>query len=176
MATTKKGPKATPATPADDTASAQTAPIAPIDGAPIGRLEVETAAQILDVPVDLAATAPTQIEVLQDAEFVEMSGDIVPNEQADTDVSLVARTITAAATVGPDVDMLVTTRLDVPATARVADQDATASGDLMEVLTGNPEFAGVRGGVSFAGGRGLATAEQAERLVREFGYRAPALG
>jgi hypothetical protein len=102
----------------------------------------------------------------------------VPMPQADTQHEAVPiETVTTAATVGPKTDRMIRTRLDEgEADAPEASGEATASGDLIEVFSPNRQFAGVRAGVSFAGGRGLATAKQAARLVREFGYRAPALG
>lgn len=107
---------------------------------------------------------------------VERRGGPQVMEQADTQVSRVLRTVTNAATVGPKTDLLITTRLDVEDSPIEVDQDALASGDVVEVFSPNKGFAGVRAGVAFAAGRGLATSEQAGRLVREFGCRCPALG
>lgn len=48
--------------------------------------------------------------------------------------------------------------------------DAPAADGLFVVTTRNQHFDGVRAGVTFAGGRGLATAEQAAYLRDALGY------
>lgn len=145
-----------------------------------GRIKVEDVQAVVDArqagetltAPDAAAGAPTPLEA--EAPFDRRAGRPDVLATADTKQSPVVRTVTNAATVGPKTDLLVTTRLDAD---RDADLDeATASGDLVEVLSPNEEFSGVRGGVRFAQGKGLATADQAKHLVREYGYRAPALG
>lgn len=165
-----------------DTARTDAALGAPVTTPPEGKLsetvalpapDVTAEPPALDVALDTDAFAATAVEVTTLAEA--RTGDIVPDESADTAVSPVLRAASLASTVGPGVDILLTTRLDVPVTAETAGAAGTASGDMVEVFTGSATFAGMRGGVAFADGRGLATAEQAERLVREFGYRCPAL-
>jgi pyruvate/2-oxoglutarate dehydrogenase complex dihydrolipoamide acyltransferase (E2) component len=129
------------------------------------------------VAPDADASAPTPLEAEIPQER-RAAGSPKPSAQADTQRSPVVRTVTNAATVGPKTDLLVTTALDAGLDEfdDEAMDEATASGDLVEVLAPNEEFSGVRGGVRFAQGKGLATAEQAGRLVVDFGYSAPALG